>query len=326
MTKTRVSVEKWKTLAKDGEDATRDLAVVVASASELKLLDEGARVITCKASSATPDRDGDTISPTGWKLDGFAKNGPILWAHNPYEPPVARARKTWFDASALYAEMEFAGAEVYAFAETVYQLIKGGFLNAVSVGFRPLKWTRNEGRGPFAIDFVEQELLEISIVPIPSNPDALIQARSAGGIDCAPVIEWAEKFLDGAKGPGLWVPVPRERVERAREVLLGDPVQAQVPASKGTAATVVDKRGRVLSAANESTLRAAADAVDKAADNIRAVLAQVEQAEESDDAGKAAPQSQVEELITSKDVAGIFAELPSMVVEAVKSTKQKIGA
>jgi hypothetical protein len=55
-------------------------------------------------------------------------------------------------------------------------MVKRGFLRATSVGFRPKrdKYSWNEERG--GIDFEEQELLEFSVVPVPSNPEALLSA------------------------------------------------------------------------------------------------------------------------------------------------------
>jgi hypothetical protein len=39
-------------------------------------------------------------------------------------------------------------------------------------------------------------LLEFSVCPVPANPEALIEARSAG-IDIAPIRDWAVKLLAG---------------------------------------------------------------------------------------------------------------------------------
>jgi phage head maturation protease len=57
-----------------------------------------------------------------------------------------------------------------------------GFLNATSVGFRPLEWTlsKDPSRGadewePGA-DFHRAELVEFSIVSVPCNPEALLEA------------------------------------------------------------------------------------------------------------------------------------------------------
>jgi hypothetical protein len=79
------------------------------------------------------------------------------------------------------------GNNVYAdatFAETpegdaCLALIDAGMLNACSVGFRPLEQTYDSVRG--GTTFLRQELLEFSVVPVPANPEALVQrARTLG--------------------------------------------------------------------------------------------------------------------------------------------------
>ena len=45
----------------------------------------------------------------------------------------------------------------------------------MSVGFAPIKFKfTSDPERKFGIDFIEQELLEFSIVPVPANPDAVI--------------------------------------------------------------------------------------------------------------------------------------------------------
>jgi hypothetical protein len=96
----------------------------------------------------------------------------------------------------LIGDVEFANADIYPFADTIYRLIKGGYLKAVSVGFRPDKWAFSTDRDrPSGIDFKKQTLLEISVCPVPCNPNALGAARSAG-IDTRPLTRWAERILD----------------------------------------------------------------------------------------------------------------------------------
>jgi hypothetical protein len=75
-----------------------------------------------------------------------------------------------------------------------------GYLSATSVGFRPIKWDfssdpeRDGGGWMPGIDFDQQELVELSIVAVPSNPEALIDGAipiiepGGGGNDSAPVI------------------------------------------------------------------------------------------------------------------------------------------
>jgi len=74
------------------------------------------------------------------------------------------------------AIVEFPEKGVYPFADTVYDMIKKGFINASSVGFKPLKYNfKDDGYG---MAFIEQELLEFSFVPVPDNPEALITSKS----------------------------------------------------------------------------------------------------------------------------------------------------
>jgi hypothetical protein len=73
------------------------------------------------------------------------------------------------------------------------------------------RWGEAAAGGEPGIDFLRQELLEFSCVPVPANPDALIQAR-AKGIDTAPMVSWAERVLDGE--PGTRAPLPRRKLER----------------------------------------------------------------------------------------------------------------
>ena len=62
------------------------------------------------------------------------------------------------------------------FADLVYKLYKKGYLNSVSVGYDPIEWEwSDEGN----INFLKQELLEVSAVPVPANPDA-VQAGLKG--------------------------------------------------------------------------------------------------------------------------------------------------
>jgi HK97 family phage prohead protease len=136
-----------------------------------------------------------------------------LWAHDSSAPPVGRASNVLVENERLMGDITFADAETYAFADTVYRLVKGKFLNAVSVGFLPVEydWSQDDER-KWGIDFKVQDLLEISVCPVPANPNALGEAR-AKGIDTRPLIEWAERALDG----GGKLVVPKAEIERLRK-------------------------------------------------------------------------------------------------------------
>ena len=77
------------------------------------------------------------------------------------------------------ATVEFAPT---AFAREVETLYRQRFLRAVSVGFRAkaFSFRRDPHRGVEGVEYAQQELLEISAVPVPANPRALARALASG--------------------------------------------------------------------------------------------------------------------------------------------------
>ena len=134
--------------------------------------------LTFVASTGGVDRHGDTVAPEGWRLDAYRENPVVLWAHDYRRPAIGRAQSVWRDGGALLARLEFAGTE---FAREVEGLYRQGYQQGVSVGFRPLRFEerRDARTGAFlGIRFLEQELLEISAVPVPANRGALLARRA----------------------------------------------------------------------------------------------------------------------------------------------------
>lgn len=174
--------------------------------------DESERTYTFTISTGVVDRERDVIAVEGWKTESFLKaGGPVLWAHDIFSLPIGKAPWVKVDGGALKARVEFAPPEVNPFAEQVRQLVEFGAIKAASVGFRPLpgRAAWNEERN--GIDFLEQELLEFSLVPVPANPDALLDAKAAG-VDVELLRGWAEKVLNALE-PGLWL--SKDAAERA---------------------------------------------------------------------------------------------------------------
>ncbi len=138
------------------------------------------RVISFVGSMETPDRLGDRVHADGWMLDNYKKNPVFLWCHDYRQPPIGKAVDCYQKDGSLMFKIQFADAETYAFADTCYKLYKGGFLNAVSVGFSPQDFKEYSEDGKSGMDYNKQELLELSGCPIPAHPDALVSARSQG--------------------------------------------------------------------------------------------------------------------------------------------------
>lgn len=169
-------------------------------------------------STSSFDRDNDTIKSKGFTLKNFRKNPVVLFAHDARSLPIGKSTKIFATDNTLEAFTAFTPEELNPLGDTVRRMIKAGFLNATSVGFKPDKFERRgfEDENGFGTDFIKQDLLEFSVVPVPANPEALVQARSLG-IDMGPVKQWAEEVLEGEMGPGLWV--PRAQVEAVHKIL-----------------------------------------------------------------------------------------------------------
>ncbi len=135
------------------------------------------RILDFVGSSEEPDRMGDIVRVSGWKLDNYLKNPVFLWAHDYKQPPIGKCVKCWKSKGELKFRIEFAPKETYEFADTCYKLYKGGYLNAVSVGFAPDEDKTKDIDGG-GCEYTSQELLELSGVPIPANASALVSARA----------------------------------------------------------------------------------------------------------------------------------------------------
>lgn len=179
--------------------------------------DKDSRSVRFVISTGAVDRERDVISPKGWDLKHFRKNPVVLFAHDNRRPPIGRGFDLEKGDEALKASVEFMDNETdtSGFSDMIFRMIKGGFLRATSVGFLPKEWEFEDEDADrvFGINFSKQELLEFSIVPVPANPEALIEARSKG-IDTAPLQTWLQEALDcwtDFKGMLL---VPKSQVEQ----------------------------------------------------------------------------------------------------------------
>lgn len=165
-----------------------------------------AGAMTFVISGEEVDRHGDVVVAAGWQLAAYRQNPVFLWAHDYTRPVIGRAMAVWPEPGLLLARMEFAPTE---FASEVAALYRSGYQQGVSVGFKPLRYEerRQEQTGAFlGIRFLEQELLEVSAVPVPANRQALRrameQAPRVGDYLCRAAGLGRELELEGVS-PGL---------------------------------------------------------------------------------------------------------------------------
>lgn len=147
---------------------------------------DGSVTVTVIASTADVDRYGDIVDQDSWRLDAYKSNPVILFGHNSWAPPVGKA-VVRVEGGRLMADITFDASEENAMGRLMASQYAGGFMSAVSVGFRSYRQVaRNQlplddaRRGERGLVLYDNELLEISCVPIPANPKAVAQR---GGMD-----------------------------------------------------------------------------------------------------------------------------------------------
>lgn len=139
-------------------------------------------------SDSSKDRHNTVINSDGWLLDNYMKNPIVGYNHNVYgrglfvkpsPDDVIGKSEIFKDGNKLIGRVTFEPAEINKTAEKIYQKIKFGTLRAASVGFIEVgkgKFGENdqgEGKQNQTYYFQGQELLEWSVVNIPSNPFAV---------------------------------------------------------------------------------------------------------------------------------------------------------
>lgn len=147
--------------------------------ARLEGFDEATRSVTLSFASETPCLDywgdkeilrcNDEAMDVQRFTDGVM---PILYNHN-RDVVVGKPTKVWTENGRALAAIEFATTEK---AEEIMGLVRDGFLNGVSVGYRVMQWQVIE-KGETTVDGIEGpawiairwEVFEISIVTVPAD-------------------------------------------------------------------------------------------------------------------------------------------------------------
>lgn len=212
----------------------------VATRAEPSATDEAITI-----STITPDREGDRVVPEGGDFSDFMKNPILLWAHGGREGyasiPIGVVTGLHVQPG-VGVKASFRFLENDPFASRIANAYQQNVIRASSIGFKPIQATPN-GQG---LDHEKWSLLELSLCSVPMNPDCVRALKSVGLTD------------EEASAP---------------MALTDEELNATRALTKDLA--VIEKRGRVVSAVNESRLRAAMDALANAGAVLNEVLAQL---------------------------------------------------
>jgi len=140
---------------------------------KLKKIDEEKAIIDGIFSSENEDRHGEIVMQN-FDLKAYKKNPVILDSHDHHnaESVIGKSKGLKIVDGKLQGKIEFAVNENPK-AKVIFDLIKGRYLNAFSIGFIPKEFDDKN-------NILKSELLEISVVSVPANADALVQAKAKG--------------------------------------------------------------------------------------------------------------------------------------------------
>ena len=161
------------------------------------------RNITFVISDESEDSDGDIIMADGWDFNRFLKNPICMGFHEYDEFPYGKFIKIEKDLRSnprrVIGTVHFPTAEELGEdgqssehaknIDMAYNMCKNGYLNTVSVGCYYKEAETRQDYPAGTPDWMrgkkvtKAELLEVSLVPIPSNPNALSMIEADKGID-----------------------------------------------------------------------------------------------------------------------------------------------
>ena len=220
------------------------------------------------------DRHGDIVLPRGCvsHLKNYTRNPRIFFAHKTEELPIASAR----DPEGNLA-LEILEDKIYSTAyfhgetresELIFRLIARKELQACSIGFLPIRATlieeedeedlidittgeeilnfrSNSARQMPCLRFLEWDMIEWSVVPIPANQDALAAHLSRGHIEgekLSPSIKRTlSSFVSKKKNVLVSFSIPLAQEEESEIETLEKEIEKEIEENENEKAAEVDK-------------------------------------------------------------------------------------
>ncbi len=155
-------------------------------APEIRKVDEEKRTVEFVASDSSVDSYGTVLPVDKWDLKRYEKNGIVGYMHDVYgdswsksaEPDDVIGKGVAFvEDEKLIVRITFEPRDLNEKADKIFRKLQFGSLHAVSVGFRATAkghmGDEERGEDPDVYYYGGMELLEVSVVNIPSNANAL---------------------------------------------------------------------------------------------------------------------------------------------------------
>lgn len=155
-----------------------------ALSTDLDLL-PGERTDISTINTAALDRDYEIVRPEGIELEEYQANPIVLWNHD-YDVPIGKCLWVKRTEKGLVAKTQYPKRpkdfEGEWRIDSIFGLIQSGVLRAKSIGYLPLEIEQPGEDDPAECRAVTTRatLLEYSVVSVPANPEALLEAVSKG--------------------------------------------------------------------------------------------------------------------------------------------------
>lgn len=237
---------------------------------EFRSINEDERSFEVVASTETLDSHGDVMRQF-WDLSRFEKNGPVLWNHNlalymggdaEDTLPIGKATDVRVESKKLVAKLHLVkgDADKEPLVDKIWRRVQQGIQKGVSVGFRPGQVTRKVNAAG-ETEFYElgskerpNELREISLVPMGSNPDAVAKSIALERSHLAELVKKDSEVRAAASEP---------TAERGKAKHMDPELQKAIEAKAHAEKALADVQSE-LKAAKETAEKNAAEAATKA--------------------------------------------------------------
>lgn len=158
--------------------------------------DEENRVIEFVATDQIVDYDSDIVEVDGMDISKIKKNKSFLWSHQGSQPPIGKIMSLKKVGKKILGKAQLTSEEEYPFGYQIYKLIKGGYINNVSISFMPdydtIEYKEVKGKRVQVIK--NATMLEVSAVNIGANRNAMITGKSLKDIGNK---AWDDGVIDG---------------------------------------------------------------------------------------------------------------------------------
>jgi HK97 family phage prohead protease len=167
-----------------------------ASLQDVKAIEnEEGRFVEGYFTTKDPDRGGDITDPKAFSdtMKIFKKNPVVTFMHD-WKKPMGSMIDFKEDKKGVWVKLKI--AEGVQWIDDMWTLMKQDVVKALSFGYRILKASKTEVSGKTYNLLEKLELLEIAVVTVPMNSEAIFTVTKSGGIKSIDLVQPDKKGED----------------------------------------------------------------------------------------------------------------------------------